>query len=218
MIEDEYDTVGYTPSVLDLKSILINSDENKHNQYIKKINRICHIFIRCIIIMPFIVGDIYFALTPSDTCRRYNLNKLPININISLYLLISGLWGIVILISYSLVKYYINREHFDDDNRLLLYISYSNWFSKLLSIIMVIVGYIMYFSLNPNDCTIERPVAEGSGEQINSGDDSLRSSSIYHYLLASMIVKSLLIIVNLVYDSTCKKHFINCSSYTEQSV
>lgn len=194
MIEDEYDTVGYTPSVLDLKSILINSDENKHNQYIKKINRICHIFIRCIIIMPFIVGDIYFALTPSDTCRRYNLNKLPINI--SLYLLISGLWGIVILISYSLVKYYINREQFDDDNRLLLYISYSNWFSKLLSIIMVIVGYIMYFSLNPNNCT----------------------SSIYHYLLVSMIVKSLLIIVNLVYDSTCKKQFINCSSYTEQSV
>ena len=196
MIEDEYDTVVYTPSVLDLKSILINSDENKHNQYIKKINRICHIFIRCIIIMPFIVGDIYFALTPSDTCRRYNLNKLPININISLYLLISGLWGIVILISYSLVKYYINRDQFDDDNKLLLYISYSNWFSKLLSIIMVIVGYIMYFSLNPNNCT----------------------SGIYHYLLVSMIVKSLLIIVNLVYDSTCKKHFINCSSYTEQSV
>ena len=196
MIEDEYDTVGYTPSVLDLKSILINSDKNKHNQYIKKINRICHIFIRCIIIMPFIVGDIYFALTPSDTCRRYNLNKLPININISLYLLISGLWGIVILISYSLVKYYINRDQFDDDNKLLLYISYSNWFSKLLSIIMVIVGYIMYFSLNPNNCT----------------------SGIYHYLLVSMIVKSLLIIVNLVYDSTCKKHFINCSSYTEQSV
>ena len=196
MIEDEYDTVGYTPSVLDLKSILINSDENKHNQYIKKINRICHIFTICIIIMPFIVGDIYFALTPSDTCRRYNLNKLPININISLYLLISGLWGIVILISYSLVKYYINRDQFDDDNRLLLYISYSNWFSKLLSIIMVIVGYIMYFSLNPNNCT----------------------SGIYHYLLVSMIVKSLLIIVNLVYDSTCKKHFINCSSYTEQSV
>ena len=194
MIEDEYDIVGYTPSVLDLKSILINSDENKHNQYIKKINRICHIFIRCIIIMPFIVGDIYFALTPSDTCRRYNLNKLPINI--SLYLLISGLWGIVILISYSLVKYYINRDQFDDDNRLLLYISYSNWFSKLLSIIMVIVGYIMYFSLNPNNCT----------------------SGIYHYLLVSMIVKSLLIIVNVVYDSTCKKHFINCSSYTEQSV
>ena len=196
MIEDEYDTVGYTPSVLDLKSILINSDKNKHNQYIKKINRICHIFIRCIIIMPFIVGDIYFALTPSDTCRRYNLNKLPININISLYLLISGLWGIVILISYSLVKYYINRDQFDDDNKLLLYISYSNWFSKLLSIIMVIVGYIMYFSLNPNNCT----------------------SGIYHYLLVSMIVKSLLIIVNLVYDSTCKKQFINCSSYTEQSV
>ena len=196
MIEDEYDTVGYTPTVLDLKSILINSDKNKHNQYIKKINRICHIFIRCIIIMPFIVGDIYFALTPSDTCRRYNLNKLPININISLYLLISGLWGIVILISYSLVKYYINRDQFDDDNKLLLYISYSNWFSKLLSIIMVIVGYIMYFSLNPNNCT----------------------SGIYHYLLVSMIVKSLLIIVNLVYDSTCKKHFINCSSYTEQSV
>ena len=196
MIEDEYDTVGYTPSVLDLKSILINSDENKHNQYIKKINRICHIFTICIIIMPFIVGDIYFALTPSDTCRRYNLNKLPININISLYLLISGLWGIVILISYSLVKYYNNRDQFDDDNKLLVYISYSNWFSKLLSIIMVIVGYIMYFSLNPNNCT----------------------SGIYHYLLVSMIVKSLLIIVNLVYDSTCKKHFINCSSYTEQSV
>ena len=194
MIEDEYDTVGYTPSVLDLKSILINSDENKHNQYIKKINRICHIFIRCIIIMPFIVGDIYFALTPSDTCRRYNLNKLPINI--SLYLLISGLWGIVILISYSLVKYYINRDQFDDDNRLLLYISYSNWFSKLLSIIMVIVGYIMYFSLNPNDCT----------------------TSIYHYLLVSMIVKSLFIIVNITVDSTLKKYFINCSSYTEQLV
>ena len=182
------------PKRTDLKSILINSDENKHNQYIKKINRICHIFIRCIIIMPFIVGDIYFALTPSDTCRRYNLNKLPINI--SLYLLISGLWGIVILISYSLVKYYINRQHFDDDNKLLLYISYSNWFSKLLSIIMVIVGYIMYFSLNPNNCT----------------------SGIYHYLLVSMIVKSLLIIVNLLSDSTCKKQFINCSSYTEQTV
>ena len=196
MIEDEYDIVGYTPSVLDLKSILINSDENKHNQYIKKINKICHIFTRCIIIMPFIVGDIYFALTPSDTCLQYKVNKLPININISLYLLISGLWGIVILISYSLVKYYINREHFDDDNKLLLYISYSNWFSKLLSIILVIVGYIIYFSLNPNECT----------------------SGIYHYLLVSMIVKSLLIIVNLVYDSTCKKHFINCGSYTEQSV
>ena len=194
MIEDEYDTFGYTPSVLDLKSILINSDENKHNQYIKKINKICHIFTRCIIIIPFIVGDVYFALTPSDTCLQYKVNKL--SINISLYLLISGLWGIVILISYSLVKYYINREHFDDDNKLLLYISYSNWFSKLVSIIMVIVGYIMYFSLNPFDCT----------------------TSIYHYLLVSMIVKSLLIIVNLVYDSTCKKHFINCGSYTEQSV
>ena len=195
-LEDEYETFGYTPSVIDLKSILINSDENKHNQYIKKINKICHIFTRCIIIIPFIVCDIYFALTPSDTCRKYKVNKLPININISLYLLISGLWGIVILISYSLVKYYINREQFDNDNRLLLYISYSNWFSKLLSIIMVIVGYITYFSLNPNNCT----------------------TSIYHYLLVSMIVKSLLIIVNLVYDSTCKKHFINCCSYTEQSV
>lgn len=216
MIEDEYDIVGYTPSVLDLKSILINSDENKHNQYIKKINKICNIFTRCIIIIPFIVGDIYFALTPSDTCLQYKVNKL--SINISLYLLISGLWGIVILISYSLVKYYINREHFDDDNKLLLYISYSNWFSKLLSCIFVIVGYIMYFSLNPNDCTIERPVAEGSGEQINSGDDSLRSSSIYHYLMVSMIVKNVLIVVNVVYDSTCKKHFINCGSYTEQSV
>ena len=194
--EDEYETFGYTPSVIDLKSILINSDENKHNQYIKKINKICHIFTRCIIIIPFIVCDIYFALTPSDTCRKYKVNKLPININISLYLLISGLWGIVILISYSLVKYYINRQHFDDDNKLLLYISYSNWFSKLLSIIMVIVGYIMYFSLNPNDCT----------------------TSIYHYLLVSMIVKSLLIIVNLLSDSTCKKQFINCSSYTEQTV
>ena len=196
MIEDEYDTIGYTPSVIDLKSILINSDENKHNQYIKKINKICHIFTRCIIIIPFIVCDIYFALTPSDTCRQYKVNKLPININISLYLLISGLWGIVILISYSLVKYYINREHFDDDNKLLLYISYSNWFSKLLSIIMVIVGYITYFSLNPNDCT----------------------TSIYHYLLVSMIVKSLFIIVNITVDSTLKKYFINCSSYTEQTV
>ena len=194
MIEDEYDTIGYTPSVIDLKSILINSDENKHNQYIKKINKICHIFTRCIIIIPFIVCDIYFALTPSDTCRQYKVNKLPINI--SLYLLISGLWGIVILISYSLVKYYINWEHFDDDNKLLLYISYSNWFSKLLSIIMVIVGYITYFSLNPNDCT----------------------TSIYHYLLVSMIVKSLFIIVNITIDSTLKKYFINCSSYTEQSV
>ena len=194
MIEDEYDTFGYTPSVIDLKSILINSDENKHNQYIKKINKICHIFTRCIIIIPFIVGDIYFALTPSDTCRQYNLNKL--SINISLYLLICGLWGIVILISYSLVKYYINRQQFDDDNKILLYISYSNWFSKLLSIILVIVGYIMYFSLNPNDCT----------------------SSIYHYLLVSMIVKSLIIIVNITFDSVFKKHFINCCSYTEQSV
>ena len=196
MIEDEYDTIGYTPSVIDLKSILINSDENKHNQYITKINKICHIFTRCIIIIPFIVCDIYFALTPSDTCLQYKVNKLPININISLYLLISGLWGIVLLISYSLVKYYINWEHFDDDNKLLLYISYSNWFSKLLSIIMVIVGYITYFSLNPNDCT----------------------TSIYHYLLVSMIVKSLFIIVNITIDSTLKKYFINCSSYTEQSV
>jgi len=177
MIQDEYDTFGYTPSVIDLKSILVNSDENKHNQFIKNINNICCIFTRCIIILPFIVGDIYFALTPSDTCRQYNLTKVPINI--SLYLLISGLWGIVILISYSLVKYYIIREHFDDDNKLILYISYSNWFSKLLSIIFVIVGYIMYFSLNPNDCT----------------------SSVYHYLLVSMIVKSLLIIVNLVSES-----------------
>ena len=159
-----------SPTLVDLKSILIKSDENKHKLFMTQLSKLCYIFGILVMCIPIIVCDIYFAMHDT-TCLHNKINKLEINMYD--YLLIGGIWGSIVITSYSYIKYYINRQNFDDDNMLLLFITLCSWVNKLFSTIWVILGSIMFWGcMNTSNC----------------------SSEIYNYLFASKIKGSFIII------------------------
>ena len=174
--EDFYETFRFSslsPTLPDLKSILIKSDENKHKIFMNNFHKVCYIFGLCVLCLPLIICDIYFAIN-DDTCLHNKINKLQINMYD--YLFVSGIWGIIILMSCSLIKYYIIRQNYDEDNMLITFILYSSLSNKIFSTAWVILGSVMFWSiLDTNNC----------------------SSTIYNYLFASMIIKSTYVIINL---------------------
>lgn len=80
-----------------LRGILKHPDEQFNNIETEKfIKKICISFLVVIIMLPFIVGDLYFGFT-DDTCSIEQQNKLKIIIR--LYLIVSGLVDILATIT-----------------------------------------------------------------------------------------------------------------------
>lgn len=180
-----FDSTATTNTLTDLKSVLIKQNDNANRLFVERCKKVCYILTISIICIPIIFCDIYFA-NSNHICLR---NKIEIFIiNIADYLLASGIIESIILVSYSINTFYIDHNNFDDDNLLILFISFSKWLCIIFSIIWTIIGSVMFWKTN----TCYGP--------------------IYNYIFASIIIKSSISILSLA-DAVKYKEL----TYTDRS-
>ena len=169
--DEYYETFRFdstTTTLTDLKSVLIKQHDNTHRLFIERCKKVCYILTISIICIPIIFCDIYFA-NSNHICMHNS-----IGIRMTDYLLASGIVESILLISYSINKFYIDRNNFDDDNILILFISFSKWICIIFSIVWIIIGFVMFWETNK--C----------------------SDPVYNYIFASIIIKCALAILSVI--------------------
>ena len=160
------------PSSTELKSILrVSYDTNiERKEKAFRIAKFCVMLIIVTICIPIILFDLVYAYT-DKSCIDIYPNKL--NINMKIYLLVSGYFGLAdlfILICYTLFISYKDK-HFDEYINILNL--FTNVVTKLFLAVWNIIGAIIFWGTlyHKDDC----------------------SRSTYNYLFATIIIKLVLI-------------------------
>ena len=160
------------PSSTELKSILrVSYDTNiERKEKVFRIAKFCVMLIIVTICIPIILFDLVYAYT-DKSCIDIYPNKL--NINMKIYLLVSGYFGLAdlfILICYTLFISYKDKDFDEYINILNLF---TNVVTKLFLAVWNIIGAIIFWGT------------------LYHNDDCSRST--YNYLFATIIIKLVLI-------------------------